>query len=138
MPALRTYTVFICHDWEYGDDYYRICDFLNEARNFRWRNLSVPQHEPLDNNDMLQKNLRDQIRPADVVLVLAGMYAAHSGAMDFEMLFARRIGKAIIGIKPWGNVQLPLAVLRQADTIVGWNGDSIVSAIRHYAPIRRT
>ncbi len=91
MPSLRRYAVFICHDWEYGDDYYRICQFLDDAPNFRWRNLSVPRHDPFDNDEMLEKNLRDQIRPADVVLVLAGMYAVRSGAMDFEMQFARRI-----------------------------------------------
>ncbi len=134
MPSLRIYRVFICHDWEYGDDYHRVCEFLNDAPNFRWRNLSVPRHNPLDNDAMLQKNLRDQIRPADVVLVLAGMYAVRSGAMDFEMQFARRIGTHIIGIKPWGNVQLPLGVQRNADEIVGWNRDSIVNTIRRHAP----
>ncbi len=133
MPSLRLYRVFICHDWEYGEDYYRICKFLDRAPNFKWRNLSVPRHDPFDNDEMLQKNLHDQIRPADVVLVLAGMYAVRSGAMDFEMQFARRIGKRIIGIKPWSNVQLPSAVQTNATEIVGWNTGSIVGAIRHHA-----
>ncbi len=134
MPALRTYSVFICHDWEYTEDYYRICDFLDTTPNFRWKNLSVPEHDPLDTDDMLQKNLRDQIRPADVMLVLAGMYSAHSGWMDWEMKFARRIGKGIIGIRPRGNIQLPVVVQTNADEIVGWNTGSIVDAIRRYAP----
>lgn len=134
MPILRTYSVFICHDWEYSDSYYRICKFLNDAPNFSWKNLSVPEHDPLDTNDLLQKNLRDQIRPADAMLVLAGMYSARSGWMDWEMAFARRIGKSIIGVKPWGNAQLPVVVQKNADEIVGWNTDSIVSAIRRYAP----
>lgn len=134
MPALRTYSVFICHDWEYSDDYYRVCKFLNNAPNFRWKNLSVPEHDPLDTNDKLQKNLRDQIRPADVMVVLAGMYSVRSGWMDWEMAFSRRIGKSIIGVKPWGNAQLPVVVQKNADEIVGWNTDSIVSAIRRYAP----
>jgi hypothetical protein len=134
MPTLRTYAVFICHDWEYSDEYYRICQFLNDAPNFSWKNLSVPEHDPLDTDDMLQKNLRDQIRPADVMLVLAGMYTARSQWMDWEMAFARRIGKAIIGVRPWGNVQLPVVVQNKADEIVGWNSDSIVNAIRRRAP----
>jgi hypothetical protein len=134
MPALRTYEVFICHDWEYSKEYDRVCTFLDSATNFRWRNLSVPEHDPLDTDEMLQKNLRDQIRPADVMLVLAGMYTARSEWMDWEMAFARRIGKAIIGVRPWGNVQLPVVVQRNAKEIVGWNTDTIISAIRHYAP----
>lgn len=133
MPRLRTYAVFICHDWEYSNDYHRVCDFLNNAPNFKWRNLSVPEHDPLDTGDKLQKSLRAQIRPADVVLVLAGMYAVRSGAMDWEMQFARRIGTSIIGIKPWGNVQLPVGVQKNAHEIVAWNRDSIVNAVRRYA-----
>lgn len=134
MPTLRTYYVFICHDWEYSDEYDHVCEFLDSAPNFQWRNLSVPEHDPLDTNDMLEKNLRDQIRPADVMLVLAGMYTARSDWMDWEMAFARRIGKSIIGVKPWGNIQLPVVVQHNADEIVGWNTDTIVSAIRRFAP----
>jgi len=134
MPALRTYSIFICHDWEYSADYNRVCDFLDKAQHFLWENLSVPEHDPLDTDEMLQKNLRDQIRPADVMLVLAGMYTAHSGWMDWEMAFAWRIGQSIIGIKPWGNLQLPVVVQNNAVEIVGWNTESIVSAIRYHAP----
>lgn len=133
MPKLRKYAVFICHDWEYSADYLRICEFLNGAPNFRWKNLSVPEHEPLDTDEMLQKNLRDQIRPAEVVLVLAGMYSVRSTAMDWEMQFARRIGTPIVGVRPWGNAQLPVVVQKNAREIVGWNTDSIVKAIRRYA-----
>ena len=120
MATLRTYSVFICHDWEYSADYYRICQFLDDAPYFAWKNLSVPEHNPLDTNELLQRNLRDQMRPADVMLVLAGMYTARSEWMDWEMNFARRIGKSIIGVKPWGNAQLPAVVQRSADEIVGW------------------
>ena len=134
MPMLRTYAVFICHDWEYSDDYYRVCEHLDSAPNFSWRNLSVPEHDPLDKDDKLQKNLRDQIRPADVMLVLAGMYSSRSGWMDWEMEFARRIGKSIVGIKPWGNVRLPVVVQLNADKIVGWKTDAIVAAIRGHVP----
>ncbi len=134
MPALRTYSLFICHDWEYGDDYQRICRFLDDAPNFSWDNLSVPEHDPLDTDDMLQKNLRDQIRPADVMLVMAGMYTARSIWMDWEIAFGRRIGKPIIGVKPWGNVQVPVVVQNNANEVVGWSSGGIVRAIRWYAP----
>jgi len=48
----------------------------------------------------------NQIRPADVMVVSAGMYSVRSGWMGWEMKFARRIRKPIIGIRPWGNRQL--------------------------------
>ncbi len=133
MPALRTYSVFICHDWEYSDDYSRLCAILKDAPNFAWENLSVPEHDPLDSDDQLQYYLRNQIRPAEVMLVLAGMYSARSRWMDWEIEFARRIGTPIIGVKPWGNVQLPAVVRRSAREVVGWNTGTIVNAIRRCA-----
>jgi hypothetical protein len=34
MPQLRRYKVFISHAWDYGTDYWRIVQFLNEAPYF--------------------------------------------------------------------------------------------------------
>ena len=48
MPTLKTYDVFISHAWKYSDDYDRIVEFLNKAPNFKWRNYSVPRHDPKD------------------------------------------------------------------------------------------
>jgi hypothetical protein len=95
MPVLRTYQVFISHAWQYSDDYWRVVQFLNEAPNFQWHNLSVPQDEPVS-SERLEYELRNQMRPADVFLIIAGMYVAHSDWIDFELSFARRTGRPIL------------------------------------------
>lgn len=133
MPALRTYKVFISHAWDYYDDYYRIEKFLNNAPNFAWENLSVPEHDPILNSQQLTYELNNQMRPANVFLILCGMYAAHSDWIQYEINFARRIGRPIIGIRPWGSERIPEVIQNAAVEIVGWNADSIVSAIRTYA-----
>lgn len=73
------------------------------------------------------------MRPADVFLIIAGMYAAHSEWIDFELSFARRIGRPIIGIMKWGSERVPIAIQDSATELVGWNGTSIVQAIRRNA-----
>lgn len=83
MPALRKYEIFICHDWEYSQDYYRVKAFLDQAPWFHWEDHSVPEHDPLANDEKLEYELRNQMRPADVMLVLAGMYTARSRWMDW-------------------------------------------------------
>lgn len=135
MPTLRLYRVFISHAWRYDADYYRVEEFLNSAPHFDWENLSVPSHEGIDADDTeeLEKILRDQMRPASAFVIIAGMYVAHSGWIDFEIAFARRIGRPIIGVIPRGNVQLPRAVQNAATEMVGWTRDSIVGAIRRHA-----
>jgi hypothetical protein len=37
----------------------------------------------------LDYEVRNQMRPADVFVIIAGMYVAHSGWIDFELAFAR-------------------------------------------------
>ncbi len=133
MPQLRDYKVFISHAWDYHEDYYRLEKFLNEAPNFKWTNLSVPKHDPIKNTEQLAKELHNQMREADAFLILAGMYVSDSDWIQYEINFARRIGRPIIGIKPWGNVVLPKAVQDGADEMVGWNSASIVAAIRSRA-----
>ena len=133
MPALRNYNVFISHAWRYDDDYYRLEDWLNEAPSFIWTNLSVPRHDPIITSERLTRELNSQMRPADVFLILAGMYCSHSEWIQYEMNFARRIGRPIIGIRPWGSMLIPSAVQRGADEIVGWNSASIIGAIRRHA-----
>lgn len=132
MPYLRTYNLFISHAWDYNDDYYRLVQFLNAAPNLKWKNLSVPEHDPLK-TDRLEYELRGQMRDAHAFLILSGMYVAHSEWIGFEIDFARRIGRPIIGIRPWGSERIPAAVEDAATAIVGWNTDAIVRAIRTHA-----
>lgn len=132
MTRLRTYRVFISHAWDYGADYDRVVRFLDEAPNFRWENLSVPAHDPLPNHN-LEYELRNQMRPADVFIIIAGMYVNHSESIDFELSFARRIGRPIIAIWPRGNMRMPVSIQRAAVEFVGWNGASLVRAVRQHA-----
>lgn len=136
MPLLTDYKLFISHSWKYDEDYRRIIDFLNKANYFRYSNFSCPFDNPLDcfrhtDNELTQR-LEQQIAPTQVVLVVSGMYVAYSKWIQKEIDIARYYNKPIIGIKPWGNINTPMAVSSVANEIVGWQTDSIIEAIRRY------
>ena len=131
MPGLKTYKLFISHSWSYNDDYYRLKEYLNDAANFDWENLSVPEHDPVTDSQ-LRRQLRKQIKPASAVLILAGMYADHSDAIQMEIDIAQNHDKNIIGIKPWGSQRIPTEVKEPAVEMVGWNTQSIVDAVRRH------
>ncbi len=139
MPNLRTYSIFISHAWRYSDDYNRLVKLLNEAPLFRWRNYSDPKHDPVIDPDTdvgrrkIKEKLDDQIRPVHCVIVISGMYVAHSYWIQTEIDIANRYQKPIIGVRPWGQERIPQAVQDVADEMVGWNTDSIVSAVRKHA-----
>ena len=132
MARLRSYRIFISHAWGYSADYLRVVRFLDEAPNFRWENLSVPEHDPLSMQN-LDYELRNQMRAADAFIIIAGMYVNHSNSIDFEMSFARRIGCPIIALELRGSRRLPVSIQRAAAAFVKWNGASLVSAIRQHA-----
>jgi hypothetical protein len=136
MPELKTYDLFLSHAWRYNDDYYRVEEMLREAPLFNWRNYSVPEHDPLiDPNSpsgkaKLIELLSKQVRPVNCVLILGGMYAAYSEWILKEIKLAQDLNKPILGIYPWGQRNMPLAIQNAASELVGWNTSSIVSAIR--------
>ena len=132
------YHIFISHAWKYSEHYYKIVDWLNEAQaegTLTWSNYSVPVHDPLiDPNTTtgkkkLKEALTNQIQPASIVIILAGMYAAHSDWIDYEIDEAVRMGKYIIGVKPWGQERIPNKVSINSDDLVGWNKNSVIDAI---------
>jgi hypothetical protein len=133
MPILYPYRIFISHAWSYNDAYYRLINYLNAAPNFSYRNYSVPEHDGVTGGNQLSENLRNQIRPVQVVIILGGMYVSHSNWIQFEIDFAHSIGKPILGVRPWASQVIPSAVNQASDEIVGWNTTNIINAIRRLA-----
>ena len=133
MPLLHRYRIFVSHAWDYHDEYYRLIEFLDGAPNFIYANYSVPEHDPLDSSEDLCEEIRQQIRPVEVVVILGGMYVAYSDWIQFEVDYATDLGKPMLGVRPWGAQVMPRAVQDAADEIVGWNTSTIVNAIRRLA-----
>lgn len=134
MPELKSRTLFISHAWQYDQAYLTLVKWFNEAPNFLWKDCSLPSTDALPDKTTagLMRGITRQINPAQGVLIIAGMYAAHSGWIDYEIGEAVRMGKTIIGIKPWGQERMPVKVQDAAHVIVNWNSASVVDAVRTY------
>ena len=132
MPKLKTRMIFISHAWKYSEHYEKVVQWFNEEPNFEWKNCSVPKHDACEETTIkgLKKCLTNQIKPASVVVILAGMYAAYSEWIEYEIKEAHRMIKPIIGVKPWGNEKMPTIVQDYSDIVVGWNRGSIIRAVR--------
>jgi len=136
VPLLKNRMIFISHAWAYSEHYQTIVKWLNEEPNFLWSNCSVPSDDALPDKTSkgLGEGMTRQISPAQVVLILAGMYAARSDWIEYEISEAQRMGKIIIGVKPWGQERIPVIVQNASICDpVGWNRASVIQAIRNYA-----
>ena len=133
---LNTYNLFISHSWKYADQYDRLVALLKAKPYFDFQNYSVSPDDPIndaDNDTQLRREILNQMRPCHVVLILAGVYATYSKWINIEIALAKEgftSSKPIIAIRPWGAERTSATVSAAADRIVGWNTDSIVSAIR--------
>jgi hypothetical protein len=135
---MKTYNIFISHAWKYTEHYNKVVQWLNEAQSegkFNWKNYSVPEHDPvIDPNTTvgkrkLQAELDGQIKPTSIVIILAGMYAAHSDWIDFEIDTSKSYNKYIVGVKPWGQERIPTKVSGNSNIMVGWNKSSVINAV---------
>jgi len=135
MPELHRYRLFISHAWHRHEAYDRMLRFLNEAPYFIYSNYSVPSDRAFDHmsTSQLEEQIRQQIRPVSCVIILGGLYVSYSKWIQFEIDFAKSLGKPIIGVKPWGAERMPMPVQYAANTIVGWNESSIIGAIRKFS-----
>lgn len=71
-------------------------------------------------------------QPASCILILAGVYSTYSKWINIEIELAQSMGKKIIAIEPWGAERTSSKVKSAAHSIVRWNTDSIINAIRGY------
>jgi hypothetical protein len=126
---IRVYTT---HAWELSDDYLRVYEFLESARNFYYRNCSSPEQRPVDTSTEGQREeLRTQMQAAEVVVALASLYGTHRDLLVFQLHFAKAGNKSVILLPGFGSEQvIPRAVTELADVQVGWDERALVDAIR--------
>ena len=136
---MKTYNLFISHSWAYSNTYNGLVSLLDARKYFSYRNYSVPKDDPVHTNGTdkeLYAAIKRQMSPCSVILILAGVYGSYSKWIDKEIQIAQTEFssiKPIIAIKPWGSQRTSTKVTEAANKVVGWNTESIVSAIRELA-----
>ena len=135
---MKTYHLFISHSWAYSDQYNNLVNLLNQASSFAYQNRSIPKNDPVHTSTdrELSAAIHNYMESCGIVLVLAGVYASYSKWIDKEIKIAKSgwsVPKPILAIEPWDSEKTSAVVKNNADKIVGWNTNSIVSAIRELA-----
>jgi hypothetical protein len=126
--------LFITHCWEHSDDYLRVFEYLESARNFFYRNYSTPDRRPSGDKEALREDLRRQIVPVEAVIALSSLYDAHQDLVTFELLYAQASHKPVILMRPFGARQDPPKALTDlANETVEWDERALVDAVRRQA-----
>lgn len=126
--------VFIAHGFEPSEDYGRVIEYLESARNFFYVNCSSPDHRPSFDREALKEELRKQIKLAEVVVIPSALFKTHFEWINFEVNCAKGLEKPIIVLEAFGvKEKLPVQLEALGDEVVDWNERTLVDAIKRQA-----
>jgi hypothetical protein len=134
MSQANPLRLFVTHAWEASDEYLRVFEYLESAKNFFYRNYSTPDRSPAGDMEARREDLRRQIAPAEVIIALSSLLDTNESLLMFQLLFAQASSKPIVLMKPFGTQRdLPKALLQAANEIVDWDERALVDALRRQA-----
>ena len=127
--------VFVTHAFELSDDYLRVFEFLESARNFYYRNCGGPEQRPVDISvEGLHEALRQQMAKAEAVVAISSLYTTHRELLLFQLNYAKASEKPVVLLPGFGReVALPAAVMQLSAERAKWDERALVDAIRHQA-----
>jgi hypothetical protein len=125
--------IFVSHIHEDDHRLQPLKDLLS-ASGMEVRDGSINSDKPNDaSNEQYIKSeiLTPRIAWASVLVVLISPETRDSKWVQWEIECAERLGKRIVGVWDYGEAQcdMPEALDRLADAVVGWQGDRVKDAI---------
>lgn len=135
MSQQNPIRVFVTHCWQDSDDYLRVFEYLESARNFFYRNTSTPDKAPPGSStDAVRDDLRKQIDAAEIVIALASLHNAQPDLTIFQMNYGQSQKKPVLLLRPFGSrADLWKVLTDRADEVGDWDERSLVDAIRRLA-----
>jgi len=126
--------LFVTHDWAENDDYSRVIEYLEAAATFYYKNTSLPLARRPAGREAERDELRRQMAPCEVVIVLPSVYRAEPQLALFQMNFAKSADRPLVAMENFGSdAPLPKAILDLADEVSAWNGRNLIDALRRQA-----
>jgi hypothetical protein len=134
MSQANPVRLFVTHLWEDSDDYLRVFEYLESARNFFYRNTSRPELRPQGDKEAQKEALRKQIAPVEVIIALSSLYETSQDLLTFQLLYAQACQKPVVLMKPFGSqAPVPKVLADLADEVVDWDERALVDAIKRQA-----
>jgi hypothetical protein len=135
MSQRNPIRVFVTHCFEEGDDYLRVLEYLESARNFYYKNCSLPEGKPtLASPEALREELRKQMAPCEVIVALAGLYQSQPDLLIFELNCAKANDKPVLLLPLFGGDPPKIKALDGlVDETVAWDERALVDAVKRQA-----
>ncbi|HEV7612573.1 MAG TPA: hypothetical protein VGO37_11890 [Steroidobacteraceae bacterium] len=131
--------LFVTHAWLENDDFQRIFEYLEASGTFYYLNTSQPQAKKPIDKESQREDLRRQIAPSEVIVVLPAVYLLAPELVLFQMNFAKAAEKPIVAMENFGSAEpLPQPIKELADEVSAWNERNLIDALRRQARHQET
>jgi len=126
--------LFVTHAWEENDDYSRVFEYLEASGTFYYLNSSQPHAQRPIDKESQREDLRRQIAPCEVIVVLPAVFQIAPELVLFQMNFAKSADRPIVAMENFASTQpLPKAIQDLADEVSAWNERNLIDALRRQA-----
>jgi hypothetical protein len=126
--------VFVTHCFVESDDYVRVFEYLESARNFYYRNCGNLTAPETSSQDAVREELRRQISSAEVVIALGSLYSEQQDLLVFELNYTKASDKPVVFLPVFGREQPKHKTLDGLiDETVAWDERALVDAVKRQA-----
>lgn len=130
---MKKMNVFISHHGKDDEHIKELKDKLKE-KGYTLKNSSIDSTKPNNahNEEYIKQQLRPRIEWAGKCIVLIGDKTYSRSYVNWEIEYAARQGKPVIGVYLWGktDAKIPPALEKVGYSCVAWNVESILSALK--------
>ncbi len=134
MSEKEPVQMFVSHVFSESDDYLRLFEYLESVDNFFYTNWSKPENVPTGSPEDFKNELLEQIKPAEVMVVLGSLYERKREWVSYQIEVAKARSMPIVCVNAFGaTIVLSTSLVEQCDAVVDWNAREIVDAIRQKA-----
>ncbi|MBN1961381.1 MAG: TIR domain-containing protein [Deltaproteobacteria bacterium] len=134
MTEQTCHNVFISHIHKHDEELHALTDLLKN-NGYEIKDASIDSRKPNNTKNpeyIKAEILAPRIRWAGCFIVLIGKGTSDSEYVAWEIEYAKREGKRIVGVFVRGatDADIPYALERYGDALVGWNTDRVMGAVK--------
>lgn len=124
----KIYRLIISNGYDKNKEYMNFIEQMYSKNDFLWKE-SISGSYSTANKEFFEK--------IDVIILLAGLYNYNKETFNDLIKASENYNIPIVLVRPHGLEEVPENLEKEASTIVGWNANCIIDAIKNAEEIGR-
>ena len=124
----KIYRLIISNGYDKNKEYMKFIEQMYSKNDFLWKK-SISGSYSTANKEFFEK--------IDVIILLAGLYNYNKETFNDLIKASENYNIPIVLVRPHGLEEVPENLEKEASTIVGWNANCIIDAIKNAEEIGR-